>query len=409
MDTEAIQKWVLEVHEQTTPAEPLAVLDADSPPTAEAGTGLWWAVLNVESSDYEPESMWTDPAEAQRHADGLNAGRYPSWQVVPAAVAWWMRNDSLPEGLAPPLGRGSTVEPPQDMLSAEAVLKAVNRRRAAALANARQSTYDSVRAEGEAQAHALTLVLRDLGLEAEGGKQVELSSAPAGLLEAVGTLAAQVRLNEDVHRIPDHLPMPLVLPARLARALLTAHDAAKGVETTQPASPTWPYVLRFAGQMESMLDCNREKGDRAGWLAAWPRALANDALRNLRELTALLTVSDPADNSDYDHAAIARRAANVANFCMMVADRCGALVLPERLHLFRESNSGETYAARDLEHAKALEAATPGHDADDIPLWVAEPDDKAITVDDDGTKVTKTAAEWANEMKAPGLCFNTLP
>jgi hypothetical protein len=155
-------------------------------------------------------------------------------------------------------------------MDAQAVRKSLESRRRAALTNAREGLSDVVRNEGSAQAHALTLVLRDLGLEDEAGRETR--------------------------------------PPRV--------------------SPTVEYVLRFAGQMEAMLDVNRDKGDRDGWLSAWPLDLANAAQGNLRELTALLTAADPTDNSGYDHASIARRAANVANFCMMVVDRCGALVLP---------------------------------------------------------------------------------
>lgn len=155
------------------------------------------------------------------------------------------------------------------LIDAEKVREALNRRRASAMDNVRGGMFTATRNEAQAQAHALTLVLQDLGLEAESGDDT----------------------------------------------------------TPPPPSPTWPYVERFAQQMEVMLDQNRHKGDRAGWLAADPMDLWKAAHRNNYELMKLLD-EGIRDVSAYDHATIARRAANVANFVMMVSDRCGALVLP---------------------------------------------------------------------------------
>lgn len=77
------------------------------------------------------------------------------------------------------------------------------------------------------------------------------------------------------------------------------------------------------------------------------------------------------------------------------------------LHLFTDDD-GNTYAARDLAHAKALWTKDTGQDADAWGTeWQAIPDDKAVTVDEDGLKVTKTAREWASEVFAPGCCFST--
>lgn len=77
----------------------------------------------------------------------------------------------------------------------------------------------------------------------------------------------------------------------------------------------------------------------------------------------------------------------------------------ETLHLFKESTGGDTYAARDIAHAKELWKADTGMDPDDGNDWQPIPDDRSVTVDVDGTKVTKTAAQWAAEMTAPGCCF----
>lgn len=71
--------------------------------------------------------------------------------------------------------------------------------------------------------------------------------------------------------------------------------------------------------------------------------------------------------------------------------------MTDALHLFREDESGETYAARDLAHAKELWKEDTGQDPDGGTDWVAVPDDKPITVhDEDGSTERKTASEWAN-------------
>lgn len=77
----------------------------------------------------------------------------------------------------------------------------------------------------------------------------------------------------------------------------------------------------------------------------------------------------------------------------------------ETLHLFREDEGGDTYAAQDLAHAKELWKSDTGQDPDVDTDWQPIPDDKAVTVDNDGTKETKTAREWAAEMASPGAIF----
>lgn len=76
------------------------------------------------------------------------------------------------------------------------------------------------------------------------------------------------------------------------------------------------------------------------------------------------------------------------------------------LHLFTDDD-GNTYAARDINHASELWVADTGQAAEDAGEWTTIPDDRVITVDEDGVKVTKTAREWAAEMDAPGCCFST--
>lgn len=90
-------------------------------------------------------------------------------------------------------------------------------------------------------------------------------------------------------------------------------------ETT--SSPTWPYVLAFAKRMESKLEKNRHKGDRDGWLKDHPWNLVERILDETVEVqqcfantaagnVALITTAEEA----------ADECADVANFCMMVAD-----------------------------------------------------------------------------------------
>jgi hypothetical protein len=69
----------------------------------------------------------------------------------------------------------------------------------------------------------------------------------------------------------------------------------------------------------------------------------------------------------------------------------------ETFHLFRECEGGDTYAARDVAHAKEIWKSDTGQDPDDGTEWEAVPDDAPIKIDDDGVMVTKSAAEWANE------------
>lgn len=98
-DDDKCLEWVFDVHKEANAALAV-VMQADSASsTAEADSGLWWAVLNVESPDFNPESLWSEKNDAQSRADNLNTGRYQSWQVMPAAVAWWMRNEYVPDVL----------------------------------------------------------------------------------------------------------------------------------------------------------------------------------------------------------------------------------------------------------------------------------------------------------------------
>ena len=90
----------------------------------------------------------------------------------------------------------------------------------------------------------------------------------------------------------------------------------------QPAtdSPTWPYVLAFAHRMEAKLVKNRHKGDRAGWMKDHPWELVERMLEETVEVQQCFTAR-PEDMDCPDPEKTADECADVANFCMMVADR----------------------------------------------------------------------------------------
>lgn len=78
-------------------------------------------------------------------------------------------------------------------------------------------------------------------------------------------------------------------------------------------SPTWPYVLAFARQMEGKLDQNRHKGNREGWLKDAPIDLLARLVEEVVELQHAIDRGWPTDDVDGE-------AADVANFALMVAD-----------------------------------------------------------------------------------------
>lgn len=87
-------------------------------------------------------------------------------------------------------------------------------------------------------------------------------------------------------------------------------------------SPTWPHVLAFARRMEAKLAKNRHKGDRDAWLKDHPWTLVERVLDETVELQQCFTAigahtvsltRTPEETAD--------ECADVANFCMMVADR----------------------------------------------------------------------------------------
>jgi hypothetical protein len=85
-------------------------------------------------------------------------------------------------------------------------------------------------------------------------------------------------------------------------------------------SPTWPHVLAFAKRMEAKLAKNRHKGDREGWLKDHPWELVERMLDETVEVQQSFTAhSEGIDSPNPEKTA--DECADVANFCMMVADR----------------------------------------------------------------------------------------
>lgn len=85
-------------------------------------------------------------------------------------------------------------------------------------------------------------------------------------------------------------------------------------------SPTFKHVLDFAFRMEGKLAKNRHKGDRDGWLKDDPWSLVERILDETVEVQKCFTMGSD-DRVDYDDAEeLANECADVANFCMMVAD-----------------------------------------------------------------------------------------
>jgi len=95
----------------------------------------------------------------------------------------------------------------------------------------------------------------------------------------------------------------------------------EGLETVrvEPNSPTWPHVLHFAKRMEAKLAKNRHKGTRENWLKDHPWDLVERILDETVEVQQCFT--DSGNGPQFDDAEkLANECADVANFCMMVAD-----------------------------------------------------------------------------------------
>jgi NTP pyrophosphatase (non-canonical NTP hydrolase) len=77
-------------------------------------------------------------------------------------------------------------------------------------------------------------------------------------------------------------------------------------------SPTWPYVLKFALEMEKKLAKNRHKGNAENWQMAGAKILFRLLRDEVDELAEALDHCVPEDSI--------KECADVANFAMMIAD-----------------------------------------------------------------------------------------
>ena len=85
-------------------------------------------------------------------------------------------------------------------------------------------------------------------------------------------------------------------------------------------SPTFKHVLDFAFRMEAKLAKNRHKGDRDGWLNDDPWSLVERILDETVEVQQCFTMGSDGRTDFKDAEELANECADVANFCMMVAD-----------------------------------------------------------------------------------------
>lgn len=127
----------------------------------------------------------------------------------------------------------------------------------------------------------------------------------------------------------------------------TKEDAIAAWNRALPAAPAGealrPEVMAFARLMETVLRQNDHKG---GWKECEPDWLANRVLEEAAELKEAAdagAIHSPPDKDEQE--AIAREAADVANFAMMIADVCSALdPYKSALHPAAAQEEGETAA-----------------------------------------------------------------
>ena len=97
---------------------------------------------------------------------------------------------------------------------------------------------------------------------------------------------------------------------------IAALDAMKSMAD----SPTLIHVLKFAARMEAKLEKNRHKGSREGWIKNHPWELVERMLDETVEVQQCFIHGGREINFS-DGNDLADECADVANFCMMIADR----------------------------------------------------------------------------------------
>ena len=96
-------------------------------------------------------------------------------------------------------------------------------------------------------------------------------------------------------------------------------DVYDGCFAFKADSPTAASVQQFAKVMEQKLSENRHKGDRQGWLECSPEWLFSRLVEEVGEVAAIMRGSEGV--GQYADCKLERELADVANFCMMLADR----------------------------------------------------------------------------------------
>ncbi len=100
-----------------------------------------------------------------------------------------------------------------------------------------------------------------------------------------------------------------------------------------PESPTRPWVLAFAREMEAQLAENRHKGDREGWARTSAEWLLTRLKEEVRELEDVLARNEPCGcrsvgecwHNQPGEEAVRVECADVANFALMIADVAGGM------------------------------------------------------------------------------------
>ena len=98
-----------------------------------------------------------------------------------------------------------------------------------------------------------------------------------------------------------------------------------GIRDRVMNSPTMKHVLAFSERMEEKLEMNRHKGDREGWLKEdiefFLRRIKQETEEVRKLIVNKLGTFDLDSVTAEDVRDIQKECADVANFCMMLADK----------------------------------------------------------------------------------------